>query len=41
MAASYTGMGNVYDSPGKHEESLEMYQEALRIQINVFGHDHT
>ena len=40
MAASYNNIGMVYDSQGKYEEALEVYQKALEIRTRVFGSDH-
>ena len=40
MAASYWGIGLVYDSQGKYEEALVQYRRTLEIQIRVLGQDH-
>jgi len=40
VAASYNNIGMVYDSQGKYEEALEVYQKALEIRTRVFGSDH-
>jgi tetratricopeptide (TPR) repeat protein len=39
VAASYNGLGNVYDSLGQYEEALEYYQKSLDIKIRVVGGD--
>ena len=40
MAASYNGLGNVYESLGKYEEALEYYQKDLDITVRLVGSDH-
>jgi tetratricopeptide (TPR) repeat protein len=40
VAASYTNIGNVYDSQGQYERALEYYQKGLEINIKVSGQDH-
>ena len=40
VAASYTGLGNVYDRQGKHEEALGTQSKALEIRLKVLGPDH-
>jgi len=39
VAASYMGLGIVYESLVKYEEALEMYTKSLDIQTRVHGGD--
>jgi len=40
VAASYSNIGNVYNSQGQYEQALEYHQKALEIFIKVSGQDH-
>ena len=37
VAASYMGLGNVYESLGKYEEALEMHTKSLDIKTRILG----
>ena len=40
VAATLTSVANAHNGHGKYDLALEKYEEALRIQVSVLGHDH-
>ena len=39
MAASYSGLGIVYNSLGKYQEAIEMHKKSLAIKTGILGGD--